>query len=133
MMIKFLARGTGSAAAAADYLTREQNLSPEQDQDQDQDRDPEKNPEEVKVLRGNPHQVADCGRRASVRAQVHVGRHRLGTGGQTERCANRTRGGRVRENRLGGAGTGPLRLGSGPAPRSGRGYPRACPGGALRS
>ena len=58
MMIKFLARGTGSAAAAADYLTREQNLSPEQDQDQDQDRDPEKNPEEVKVLRGNPHQVA---------------------------------------------------------------------------
>ena len=59
MMIKFLARGTGSAAAAADYLTREQNLSPEQDQDQDQDRDPEKHPEEVKVLRGNPHQVAD--------------------------------------------------------------------------
>ena len=59
MMIKFLARGTGSAAAAADYLTREQNLSPEQEQDQDQDRAPEKNPEEVKVLRGNPHQVAD--------------------------------------------------------------------------
>ena len=27
-------------------------------QDQDQDRDPEKNPEEVKVLRGNPHQVS---------------------------------------------------------------------------
>ena len=58
MMIKFLARGTGSAAAAADYLTREQNLAPDQDQDQDQDRDPEKNPEEVKVLRGHPHQVA---------------------------------------------------------------------------
>ena len=59
MMIKFLARGTGSAATAADYLTREQNLAPEQEQDQDQDRDPEKNPEEVKVLRGNPHQVAE--------------------------------------------------------------------------
>ena len=61
MMIKFLARGTGSAAAAADYLTREQNLASEQQQDQDQDRDQdlEKNPEEVKVLRGNPHQVAD--------------------------------------------------------------------------
>ena len=58
MMIKFLARGTGSAAAAADYLTREKNLAPEQEQDQDQDRDPEKNPEEVKVLRGHPHQVA---------------------------------------------------------------------------
>ena len=38
MMIKFLARGTGSAAV--DYLTREQNLSPEQEQDQDQDRGP---------------------------------------------------------------------------------------------
>ena len=56
MMIKFLARGTGSAAAA-DYLTREP--FPAHEQDQDQDRDPEKNPEEVKVLRGNPHQVAD--------------------------------------------------------------------------
>ena len=50
MMIKFLARGTGSAAAAADYLTRER--SPEHDSD------PQKNPEEVKVLRGNPDQVA---------------------------------------------------------------------------
>ena len=58
MMIKFLARGTGSAAAAANYLTREQNLAPEQDQDQDQDREQEKNPEKVEVLRGNPHQVA---------------------------------------------------------------------------
>ena len=48
MMIKFLARGTGSAVAAADYLTREE--SPEQDR--------EKNPEEVTVLRGNPDQVA---------------------------------------------------------------------------
>ena len=31
---------------------------PAHDQDQDQDQDPEKNPEEVKVLRGHPHQVA---------------------------------------------------------------------------
>ena len=57
MMIKFLARGTGSAAAAADYLTREQ--LPAHEQDQDQEREQEKNPEEVKVLRGNPHQVAE--------------------------------------------------------------------------
>ena len=130
MMIKFLARGTGSAAAAADYLTREKNLAPEQEQDQDQDRDPEKNPEEVKVLRGNPHQVAAVADALQFRAQVHIGRHRLGTGGPPERCANRPSGGRVRENRLGGPRTGPLRLGSGPAPRSGRGCPRACPGGA---
>ena len=54
MMIKFLAHGTGSAAKAADYLTRER--FPAQDQEQDQDQ--EKNPEEVKVLRGNPDQVA---------------------------------------------------------------------------
>ncbi len=44
---KFLAHGTGSAAAA-EYLTRER--FPAQDQ--------EKSPEEVKILRGNPHQVA---------------------------------------------------------------------------
>ena len=50
MMIKFLAHGTGSAAKAAEYLTRER--FPAQDQEQ------EKNPEEVKVLRGNPDQVA---------------------------------------------------------------------------
>ena len=54
MMIKFLAHGTGSAAKAADYLTRER--FPAQDQEQDQDQ--EKNLEEVKVLRGNPNQVA---------------------------------------------------------------------------
>ena len=54
MMIKFLARGTGSAAAA-DYLTREQNLSPEQKQDQDQDPEPEKNPQAFRChRRGQP-------------------------------------------------------------------------------
>ena len=47
-MIKFFARGTGSAAAAVDYLTREGSA----------EQDPEKNPEEVTVLRGNPDQVA---------------------------------------------------------------------------
>ena len=57
MMIKFLARGTGSAKAAADYLTRER--FPEQDQNPGQDQDQERNPEEVKVLRGHPHQVAE--------------------------------------------------------------------------
>ena len=55
MMIKFFARGTGSAAAAADYLTREQNLSPEQKQDQDQDPEPEKNPQAFRChRRGQP-------------------------------------------------------------------------------
>ena len=58
MMIKFLAHGTGSAAKAADYLTRERFPAQDQEQDQEQDQDQEKNPEEVKVLRGNPDQVA---------------------------------------------------------------------------
>ena len=40
MMIKFLAQGTGSAAKAAKYLTRE--LGPIA-----QDQDPDQNPEEV--------------------------------------------------------------------------------------
>ena len=38
MMIKFLARGTGSAAAAADYLTREG--SPEQDPEKNRKKSP---------------------------------------------------------------------------------------------
>ena len=61
----------------------------------------------MKVLRGHPHQVAAVADSLSSRAQVHVGGHRLGTGGQPERGANWPGGGRVRENRLGGPGTGP--------------------------
>ena len=49
MMIKFLAHGTGSAAAAAKYLTRELGTAAQER---------EENREEVKVLRGNPDQVA---------------------------------------------------------------------------
>ena len=55
MMIKFSRSRNGSAAAAANYLTREQLPAHDHDQDPEQ----EKNPEEVKVLRGHPHQVAD--------------------------------------------------------------------------
>ena len=45
MLVKFLARGTGSAAAAADYLLGA--------------RDATGQPREgVEVLRGDPHQVA---------------------------------------------------------------------------
>ena len=133
MMIKFLARGTGSAAAAADYLTREQNLAPEQEQDQDQDREPEKNPEEVKVLRGHPHQVADV-------ADALQFEHKYTSGviaWAPEDNPSDAQIGRVvdefEKTAWAGPRTGPLRLGSGPTPRSGRGCPRACPGGALRS
>ena len=46
MMVKFLDRGTGSARAAADYLTAHLDAKG-------------KEREEVQVLRGDPHQVAD--------------------------------------------------------------------------
>ena len=46
MMVKFLDRGTGSAKAAADYLTADLDAKG-------------KEREEVQVLRGDPHQVAD--------------------------------------------------------------------------
>ena len=46
MMVKFLDRGTGSAQAAADYLTADLDAKG-------------KEREEVQVLRGDPHQVAD--------------------------------------------------------------------------
>ena len=46
MMIKSLARGTGSAAGAADYLTRE----PLPAHDQDQDRDVGDLPDPLQVL-----------------------------------------------------------------------------------
>ena len=45
MMIKFLAHGSGSAAVAADYLTRQTDWTGQQR-------------EHIAVLRGDPHQVA---------------------------------------------------------------------------
>ena len=45
MLVKFLTRGTGSAQAAADYLTRETDSQGEARDD-------------VAVLRGDPDQVA---------------------------------------------------------------------------
>ena len=58
MMIKFLARGTGSAAAAADYLTREQNLSPNRSRTKIRT-GPGEEPGRSQSAAGNPHQVAD--------------------------------------------------------------------------
>ena len=49
MMVKFLAHGTGSAAAAAAYLLGEGH--------HEKDPDPDQAPEEITVLRGNPGQV----------------------------------------------------------------------------
>ena len=76
MHIKFLARGTGSARAAADYLLGARDATGQLR-------------EGVEVLRGDPHQVGRGGRRAGIRAQVHVGRDCLGTGRHSDRRADR--------------------------------------------
>ncbi len=72
------------------------------------------------------------GRLAGVRAQVHVRRDRVGAGGPADRGADRGRPRRVREDGVGGAGAGPLRVDGSPAPRARRRRPRAHPRRAVR-
>ena len=77
--------------------------------------------------RSPPRESGHGGRRrrlAGLRAQVHVGRDRVGAGRPADRGANRSRPRRVREDSVGGTGAGPLRVDGGPAPRARRG--RAC-------
>ena len=119
MHIKFLARGTGSARDAADYLLGERDAAG-------------KPREGVEVLRGNPDMVAGGGRLARLRAPVHLWRDRLGTGRPTHRRANRGGPGRLREDRLGGTGLRPLRMDGGAAPRARRRRSRPRPRGAMR-
>ena len=78
MHIKFLARGTGSARAAADYLLGARDATGQLR-------------EGVEILQGDPHQVGRSGRRAGIRAQVHVGCDCLGTGRHSDRRADRRR------------------------------------------
>ena len=119
MLVKFLAHGTGSAQAAADYLTRELDSQGEVRED-------------VAVLRGDPDAVAAVGRHAGVRPQVHVGRDRLGPGGPAKRPGHRPGARRVRADRLVRAGSGSLRVGGGAAPRGHRRRARACARRAVR-
>ena len=123
MMIKFLAHGTGSAAKAADYLTRER--FPAQDQEQDQDQ--EKNPEEVKVLRGNPDQVAAVAdslefERKYTSGVIAWSPEDAPSDAKIDRVVDE-----FEKTALGGAGTGPLRLGGYRAPRSGQWGPVCSP------
>ena len=123
MMIKFLAHGTGSAAKAADYLTRER--FPAQDQEQDQDQ--EKNPEEVKVLRGNPDQVAAVADSLEFEHKYTSGviawsPEDAPSDAQIDRVVDE-----FEKTALGGAGTGPLRLVGYRAPRSGQWGPVCSP------
>ena len=72
------------------------------------------------------------GRLARLRAEVHVGRDRVGAGGPAHRRADRCGPRRVREDGVGGTGARSLRLDGGPAPRAWRRRPRTHSGRAVR-
>ena len=85
--------------------------------------------------RSPPRESGHGGRRrrlAGVRAQVHVGRDRVGARRPADRGTDRSRAGRVREDGVGGTGAGPLLVDGGPAPRAQRRRPRARPRRAVR-
>ena len=120
MHISFVAGGTGSARAAADYLVGERDSAGRVRPG-------------IEVLRGNPDHVAAVADSLEFEAEVRLGRDRVGAGGPADRRADRSRPRRVREDGLGGAGTRPLRLDGGPAPRARRRGARAHPHPTLRS
>jgi len=72
------------------------------------------------------------GRLARLRAQVQIGRDRVGAGGPTHRRTDRSGARRVREDGVGGAGAGPLLVDGGAAPRDRGRRPRAHSGRAVR-
>ena len=119
MLVKFLSHGKGSARAAVEYLVGERDAA-------GQER------EGVEVLRGNPDMVAavadslDFERRYTSAVIAWAPEDRP-TGEQIE-----ARPRRVREDRVGGAGAGPLRVDGGPPPRARRGRPRTHPRRAVR-
>jgi len=69
---------------------------------------------------------------ARLRAEIQVGRDRVGAGGPAHRRTDRSRPRRVREDGLGGAGAGSLRVDRGLAPREWRRSPCAHSGRAVR-
>ena len=82
MMVKFLDRGTGSAQAAADYLTADLDAKG-------------KEREEVQVLRGDPHQVADVADSLEFEHKYTAGLFAWAPEDQPKRLANRQGVGRV--------------------------------------
>ena len=76
MHIKFLARGTGSAREAADYLLGARDATGQLR-------------EGVEVLRGDPHQVAAVADALALEHKYTSGRDCLGTGRHSDRRADR--------------------------------------------
>ena len=116
MLVKFLSHGKGSARAAVEYLVGERDAA-------GQERDG------VEVLRGNPDMVAavadslDFERRYTSAVIAWA---------PEDRRSDRSRPRRVREDRVGGTGAGPLRVDGGSAPGKRRRRPRAHPRRAVR-
>ena len=71
-------------------------------------------------------------RLARLRAEIQVGRDRMGAGGPAHRRTDRSRPRRVREDGVGGTGAGPLLVDGGAAPRARRRRPRPRSGRAVR-
>ena len=88
MHLKFLPHGKGSAGAAVDYLVGERDAAGHKR-------------EGVEVLRGNPGHGGRRCRLARIRAQVQVGRDRVGAGRPADRRADRSRSRRVSRRRRG--------------------------------
>ena len=105
MHIKFLARGTGSARGRCRTTSLERGTRPGS------------RAKASRSFGANPHRVAVGGGHSGVRAQVHLRRDRLGTGGRADR---RSRSSAVldafEETAWAGTRTRPLRLGGGAPP-----------------
>ena len=102
MLIKFIARGTGSAAAAAAYLTRETDSQGNERAD-------------VSVLRGDPDQVAAVSDALEFEQKYTSAVIAWAAGGPAERHGDRPGARRVRGHGLARSGAGSLRLDGGAA------------------
>ncbi len=71
-------------------------------------------------------------RLARLRAEIQIGRDRMGAGGPAHRRTDRSRPRRVREDGVGRTGAGPLLVDGGAAPRARRRRPRTHSGRAVR-
>ncbi|MCY3808960.1 MAG: hypothetical protein OXG58_05980 [Gemmatimonadetes bacterium] len=105
MLVKFLSHGKGSARAAVEYLVGERDAA-------GQER------EGVEVLRGNPDMVAAVADSLDFERRYTSAVIAWAPEDRPTRRADRSRPRRVRENGLGGAGAGSLRVDGGPPPRA---------------
>ena len=119
MLVKFLARGTGSARDAADYLLGERDAAG-------------KPREGVEVLRGDPNEVADVADSLEFEHRYTSGVIAWAPEDEPTDAEIETGPGRLRGHGLGRARIRPLRLGGRAAPRARRRRSRPHPRRAVR-